>query len=71
MNKEGKKTNPLNQSDLDCISSAAEGIRLAGRIVDTPCNEMHTDTFIRVYIYIHIYIIIMFIIFYSSKMYGK
>lgn len=48
VNKDGKKVNPLSNSDLECMTAAAEGIRLAGRIVDTPCNDMHTDTFIQV-----------------------
>ncbi|MBW01832.1 putative aminopeptidase NPEPL1, partial [Eschrichtius robustus] len=29
-----------------CLTSATEGVRLAARIVDTPCNEMDTDTFL-------------------------
>lgn len=31
-----------------CLASATEGVRLAARIVDTPCNEMNTDTFLEV-----------------------
>uniref|UniRef100_A0A3Q2SZS1 Aminopeptidase like 1 n=1 Tax=Fundulus heteroclitus TaxID=8078 RepID=A0A3Q2SZS1_FUNHE len=34
-------------SSLDeCLSNAADGVRLAARIVDTPCNEMNTDHFL-------------------------
>nr|XP_044604226.1 probable aminopeptidase NPEPL1 isoform X2 [Equus asinus] len=29
-----------------CLANATEGVRLAARIVDTPCNEMNTDTFL-------------------------
>ncbi|XP_044926584.1 probable aminopeptidase NPEPL1 isoform X3 [Mustela putorius furo] len=29
-----------------CLTNATEGVRLAARIVDTPCNEMNTDTFL-------------------------
>ncbi|ELK04342.1 Putative aminopeptidase NPEPL1 [Pteropus alecto] len=32
--------------DFQCLASATEGVRLAARIVDTPCNEMNTDTFL-------------------------
>uniref|UniRef100_UPI00398EF5D7 probable aminopeptidase NPEPL1 n=1 Tax=Pristiophorus japonicus TaxID=55135 RepID=UPI00398EF5D7 len=42
----GENTDPLTESTLACLSSAAEGIRLAARIVDTPCNEMNTDDFL-------------------------
>lgn len=31
-----------------CLTNATEGVRLAARIVDTPCNEMNTDTFLEV-----------------------
>lgn len=31
-----------------CLANATEGVRLAARIVDTPCNEMNTDTFLEV-----------------------
>lgn len=33
---------------LQCLASATEGVRLAARIVDTPCNEMNTDSFLEV-----------------------
>lgn len=33
---------------VQCLESAADGIRLSARIVDTPCNEMNTDIFIEV-----------------------
>ncbi|XP_025253919.1 probable aminopeptidase NPEPL1 [Theropithecus gelada] len=29
-----------------CLANATDGVRLAARIVDTPCNEMNTDTFL-------------------------
>nr|XP_015209131.1 PREDICTED: probable aminopeptidase NPEPL1 isoform X3 [Lepisosteus oculatus] len=31
----------------DCLSNVAESIRLAARIVDTPCSEMSTDDFLQ------------------------
>lgn len=33
---------------FQCLSNAADGVRLAARIVDTPCNEMNTDHFLEV-----------------------
>lgn len=33
---------------VQCLSNAADGVRLAARIVDTPCNEMNTDHFLNV-----------------------
>lgn len=42
----GPDSNPLEQAELQCLSSAADGVRLAARIVDTPCNEMNTDHFL-------------------------
>ncbi|KAJ1123113.1 hypothetical protein NDU88_001586 [Pleurodeles waltl] len=42
----GQDNGPLEVETLKCLESAAEGVRLAARIVDTPCNEMNTDHFI-------------------------
>lgn len=39
-------TQPLTNEDIACLEEAARGIRLAARIVDTPCNEMNVDHFI-------------------------
>lgn len=36
----------LSASDLECLSAAAHGVRLAARVVDTPCSEMHVDAFL-------------------------
>ncbi|XP_043978155.1 probable aminopeptidase NPEPL1 [Gambusia affinis] len=36
----------LDEAALKCLSSAADGVRLAARIVDTPCSEMNTDHFL-------------------------
>ncbi|XP_075997395.1 putative aminopeptidase NPEPL1 [Genypterus blacodes] len=38
--------NRLEPAEVQCLSNAAEGVRLAARIVDTPCNEMNTDHFL-------------------------
>lgn len=43
---------PLTAEDTQCMTTAAESIRLAARIVDTPCNDMHTDIFLEVTIHI-------------------
>ncbi|XP_038606197.1 probable aminopeptidase NPEPL1 [Tachyglossus aculeatus] len=42
----GQNNGPVEVSTLKCLTSATEGVRLAARIVDTPCNEMNTDNFI-------------------------
>lgn len=38
----------LSESDITCVSDAAYGVRMAARLTDTPCAEMHTDAFIEV-----------------------
>ncbi|XP_069507160.1 probable aminopeptidase NPEPL1 isoform X2 [Ambystoma mexicanum] len=42
----GQGNGPLEVATLKCLESAAEGVRLAARIVDTPCSEMNTDHFV-------------------------
>uniref|UniRef100_A0A8C0T2N9 Cytosol aminopeptidase domain-containing protein n=1 Tax=Canis lupus familiaris TaxID=9615 RepID=A0A8C0T2N9_CANLF len=42
----GQDNGPVEVSTLQCLTNATEGVRLAARIVDTPCNEMNTDTFL-------------------------
>ncbi|KAM9248801.1 putative aminopeptidase NPEPL1 isoform 1-T1 [Dugong dugon] len=42
----GQDNGPVEVSTLQCLVNATEGVRLAARIVDTPCNEMNTDTFL-------------------------
>nr|XP_033819314.1 probable aminopeptidase NPEPL1 [Geotrypetes seraphini] len=42
----GQNNGPIDVSMLKCLESASDGVRLAARIVDTPCNEMNTSTFI-------------------------
>ena len=37
----------IEETDLQCLRDVAEGVRLAARITDTPCKDMHTDSFIR------------------------
>ena len=36
----------VSQDDLSVLEHAKDGIQMAARIVDTPCNEMHTDAFV-------------------------
>jgi len=36
----------VTEEDVPCLNHAARGIQMAARIVDTPCNEMHTDAFL-------------------------
>lgn len=38
--------NSLSESDVACLTNAANGIRLAARIVDAPCNEMNVSHFV-------------------------
>ncbi|XP_058859446.1 probable aminopeptidase NPEPL1 [Acipenser ruthenus] len=42
----GQDSGPVDAPTLECLSNAADGVRLAARIVDTPCNEMNTDHFL-------------------------
>ena len=44
----GPDTSPLQADELRCLSEVADGIRLAAKIVDMPCNMMHTDAFLEV-----------------------
>ncbi|XP_063815462.1 probable aminopeptidase NPEPL1 isoform X2 [Pseudophryne corroboree] len=41
----GQNNGPMEVT-LKCLETVTEGVRLAARIVDTPCNEMNTDHFI-------------------------
>lgn len=38
--------NILNDADIKCLTNTMNGIRLAAKIVDTPCNEMNVTHFI-------------------------
>jgi probable aminopeptidase NPEPL1 len=44
----GKNNDPPTDAEITCLAAAADGIRLSAQIVDTPCNEMHTDAFVQV-----------------------
>lgn len=40
--------NELTLLEIAALEDAAAGIRMAARIVDTPCNEMNVDHFLEV-----------------------
>lgn len=42
----GQAALPLTDVECRMMDTAAESIRTVARIVDTPCNEMHTDAFL-------------------------
>ncbi|KAK5912275.1 hypothetical protein CesoFtcFv8_002167 [Champsocephalus esox] len=42
----GEENSALDVGQLECLANAAHGVRMAARIVDTPCNEMNTDHFL-------------------------
>lgn len=37
---------PLSEADINAISTAASSVRLAAKITDMPCAQMHTDAFL-------------------------
>ena len=45
----------VTDEDVPCLNHVAKGIQIAARIVDTPCNEMHTDAFLDVSPYFLLY----------------
>lgn len=46
-NNPGEKTE-LTTQEIAVLKDAAHGVRMAARIVDTPCSEMNVDHFIEV-----------------------
>ena len=40
--------NRLSEAELKCLTDAVDGVRMAARVTDTPCAEMHTDGFLEV-----------------------
>lgn len=38
--------NILTDTDIECLTNTMDGIRLAAKIVDMPCNEMNVSHFI-------------------------
>uniref|UniRef100_A0A1B6CJQ1 Probable aminopeptidase NPEPL1 N-terminal domain-containing protein n=1 Tax=Clastoptera arizonana TaxID=38151 RepID=A0A1B6CJQ1_9HEMI len=45
---ENKKPTPLSQDVATTLQTVTAGIRLAARLVDTPCNEMNVTNFLKV-----------------------
>ncbi|XP_019869524.2 probable aminopeptidase NPEPL1 [Aethina tumida] len=43
---ENGEISELTEEEVNALENAATGIRLAARIVDTPCNEMNVDHFL-------------------------
>ncbi|KAK7114808.1 probable aminopeptidase NPEPL1 [Littorina saxatilis] len=37
----------LSESDIQALSAASDGVRLAAKITDMPCADMHTDAFLQ------------------------
>lgn len=46
----GKDDSPITTEDAECMSAVAESIRLSARLVDMPCQDMHTSAFVQVII---------------------
>jgi len=40
------KDSSLTVEEVNCLTASAESIRLTAKIVDMPCNEMHTNAFL-------------------------
>ena len=38
----------LSAEDISCLDALAYGVRLAAKIIDIPCADMHTDAFLDV-----------------------
>ena len=38
----------LTSDDTACLDALAYGVRLAAKVVDIPCADMHTDSFLDV-----------------------
>jgi len=47
----GEDKTPFSRQDTDAMDSAIEAIRIATLIVDSPCNYMNTELFLRVISY--------------------
>ena len=44
----GSNNSPITREDAECMSVVAESIRLSARLVDMPCQDMHTSAFVEV-----------------------
>ncbi|CAH3044800.1 unnamed protein product [Porites lobata] len=43
----GSNDLPLSREDAECMNVVADSIRLSARLVDMPCQEMHTSAFVQ------------------------
>jgi len=43
----GSDKTPISSEDAECMNVVAESIRLSARLVDMPCQEMHTSAFVQ------------------------
>lgn len=43
----GQNNTPISDEDAVCMSVVAESIRLSARLVDMPCQDMHTSAFVK------------------------
>ena len=68
----GKNDSPITTEDAECMSAVAESIRLSARLVDMPCQDMHTSAFVQVNInnmveiYYILYPHILYLIYYIT-----
>ena len=68
----GKNDSPITTEDAECMSAVAESIRLSARLVDMPCQDMHTSAFVLVNInntvdiYYILYPHILYLIYYIT-----
>lgn len=44
----GSNDLPLSSEDAECMNVVADSIRLSARLVDMPCQDMHTSAFVQV-----------------------
>ena len=44
----GSNNSPITSEDAECMSVVAESIHLSARLVDMPCQDMHTSAFVEV-----------------------
>lgn len=52
----------LTAEELEAIDAAANGVRMAARLVDTPCNEMTVDDFVQVnLLFTFLYVVLNFL----------
>lgn len=58
----GKNDSPITSEDAECMSAVAESIRLSARLVDMPCQDMHTSAFVQVNIKLILILLMIYFI---------